>query len=99
MTTLGGRLVRPHDIDVRRHAHPGDARPGRITRLVRVGFEVRVELAVAADAVTVVITRAEARHLELAEGETVWIRTAPGATTVEHRGVVIAPEAELVEAR
>ena len=60
---------------------------------------MRAELDVAGEAVQVFLTRADARHLELAEGETVSIRTAPGATTVEHRGVVIAPKAELVEAR
>ncbi len=88
VTTLGGRLVRPHDLIVERSPHP-DAVAGRITRLVRIGFEVRIELTVDEQPVTVVVTRAEARHLELADGDIVHIRIAPGATTV-------APTRELV---
>src|SRR5580765_5505484 len=75
VTTLGGRLVRPHDLIVERAPEPG-AVAARITRLARVGFEVRVELAVGDDAVTAVVTRAEARHLDLVEGATVFVRTA-----------------------
>jgi sulfate/thiosulfate transport system ATP-binding protein len=83
VTTLGGRLVRPHDLIVERAPSPGTV-AARITRLVRVGFEVRVELAVgeAGEAVTAVVTRAEARHLDLGEGDTVFVAVAPGATTV-----------------
>jgi sulfate/thiosulfate transport system ATP-binding protein len=43
VTHLGGRLVRPHDVEV--HSSPGDGTvPATITRVVRLGFEVRVEM-------------------------------------------------------
>jgi sulfate transport system ATP-binding protein len=91
VTRLGGRLVRPHDLIVERAPESGTV-AARVTRLVRVGFEVRVELAVGAEAVTAVVTRAEARHLELVEGATVFVGVAPGATTVASA----APAAEPV---
>ncbi|MGN6692948.1 MAG: sulfate/molybdate ABC transporter ATP-binding protein [Aquihabitans sp.] len=81
VTTLRGQLVRPHDIDLRTAATP-TGQPGTIDRLVRVGFEVRVDVATA-DApempTTVTLTRAEARSLGLAEGSAVWLDVAPGA--------------------
>jgi sulfate/thiosulfate transport system ATP-binding protein len=60
VTRLGGRPVRPHDMIVERSPAPGSV-PAR-TRLVRVGFEVCVELAVGEgdEVVTAVVTRAEA---------------------------------------
>src|SRR5689334_9278156 len=43
VTSLGGELVRPHDL--RLHASdPGQAVRGKVTRVTRVGFEVRVDL-------------------------------------------------------
>jgi sulfate/thiosulfate transport system ATP-binding protein len=81
VTRLDGRLVRPHDLIVERGEHP-DAVGGRITRLVRVGFEVRVEIAIGDEQVTAVVTRAEARHLDLGDGDVVFVRIAPGATSV-----------------
>jgi sulfate transport system ATP-binding protein len=43
-TRLEGRLVRPHDVELLTHDEPG-TQPARITRIVRLGFEVRVEVA------------------------------------------------------
>src|SRR5206468_6522653 len=42
VTRLGGRLVRPHDVEVSRHAQPGCV-PATVARLIRLGFEVRAE--------------------------------------------------------
>jgi sulfate transport system ATP-binding protein len=78
VTTLRGQLVRPHDIELRTAPVPG-AQAGTVSRLVRVGFEVRVDVAAADEVTTVSLTRAEARSLELAEGTPVWVDVAPGA--------------------
>ena len=86
VTTLDGRLVRPHDIDV---SHDPDGSQGqrraRIVRLLRVGFEVRltVELeGVDHPAVEVTVTRATQRHLGLEEGVRVWVAPVRGARSV-----------------
>ena len=73
VTTLGGRLVRPHDLHVTPEAREGamEAMVGRITHL---GFEVRVDLILAdGEALGAQLTRGEAEALELAEGDVVWI--------------------------
>ncbi len=84
VTTLGRLSLRPHDIEVAVEPPRGaDAVAGRITRMLRVGFEVR--LTVTADdgaEVLVVLTRTHARALRLEEGATVWLTAATGATTV-----------------
>jgi sulfate/thiosulfate transport system ATP-binding protein len=102
VTELDGHLVRPHDLIIDRSAGEG-GRAGTITRLTRVGFEVRVELQIGADTVSVVVTRAEAKHLGLVDGDTVHVRAAPGAATVARRADVPpavstapAPDAEPV---
>jgi sulfate transport system ATP-binding protein len=75
VTQFGGRLVRPHDIDVTTTEAPGSA-PGTIDRLTRIGFEVRLDVAVPhePDPVTVVVTRAEANALGLEPNRHVWLR-------------------------
>jgi sulfate transport system ATP-binding protein len=82
VTRLDGRLVRPHDL--RLHAADpgrGGAR-GRITRITRVGFEVRVDVAVAGEPVLISLTRTEFLALRLVEGDTAWVRAVEGAPTV-----------------
>ena len=44
VTTLDGQLVRPHDIEVLADPRPGATTEATVTRLQRVGFEVRAEL-------------------------------------------------------
>jgi sulfate transport system ATP-binding protein len=78
VTTLRGQLVRPHDIELRTTEVPG-AQAGTVSRLVRVGFEVRVDVAAADEVTTVTLTRAEARSLGLEEGTAAWLEVAPGA--------------------
>ena len=75
VTQFGGRLVRPHDIDVATAETSGSA-AGVIERLTRVGFEVRLDVAVPhePDPVTVVVTRAEANALGLKPNIQVWLR-------------------------
>jgi len=82
VTRLGGELVRPHDLDVHL-TDPGDGHRGVVTRMVRVGFEVRAEVDVDGHTVQVVHTRAEARNLGLREGLELWVRPVPGSARVE----------------
>ncbi len=72
-TTLDGRLVRPHDVELHR-VDPGAGRPGRVARVQRIGFEVRVHVETSAFAATMVqLTRSHLRALDLAVGDTVWL--------------------------
>jgi len=83
VTHLNGALIRPHDIDLRDHEGILGATPGVVTRLVRVGFEVRLTVATERDSeVSVVITRAESRSLELAAGTKVWLSPNRGVSPV-----------------
>ncbi|GAA5145097.1 TOBE-like domain-containing protein [Nocardioides marinquilinus] len=84
VTHLDGVQLRPHDVEVA--VEPGLGKggvPGRITRVLRVGFEVRLTVETdAGDDVRVEMTRTHARNLGLAEGSRVWLTAASGATTV-----------------
>jgi sulfate transport system ATP-binding protein len=75
VSRFGGRLVRPHDIDI--SLEPADgARRASIGRVVHLGFEVRVELEVGGEPpVSAQVTKREAEDLELVEGGTVWVKT------------------------
>ena len=82
VTTLGGRQVRPHDIEV--FTSPvDDAVPAQISRLQRVGFEVRAEMATSADEPTTVqLTRGQSEALNLVEGSPVWLQPVPNSTNL-----------------
>ena len=85
VTKLSGQLARPHDIEVRTEAGRLGAVPAEITRIVRVGFEVRVEARPTdgeAPLVVVQMTRTEARSLGLEEGDDVWLSPRRGAQAV-----------------
>jgi sulfate transport system ATP-binding protein len=77
VTRVGGRLVRPHDVQVLTEA--GEAsEQAVVTRILRLGFEVRVELLPSeGDLLTAQLSRSEADELELAEGQIVHIRVDP----------------------
>ena len=81
VTTLRGALVRPHDLDLHT-TDPGGAWLGRISRVNRVGFEVRVDVAVADDNVLVTLTRTHYQALGLEAGDSVWVRPVAGAPTI-----------------
>jgi sulfate transport system ATP-binding protein len=81
VTRLGPRLVRPHDIDVF-PVPTTDAVPAQVTRLQRVGFEVRAELRAADTDPWLQLTRGQADTLGLRPGDTVWLRPAPDASTL-----------------
>ena len=72
---LGGAWVRPHDIEIA-HEPNGVTREAQVVRIVRLGFEVRVDLARDdGEALHVQLTRNEADLLELAAGDIVFVRT------------------------
>ncbi|UPK75132.1 sulfate ABC transporter ATP-binding protein [Nocardioidaceae bacterium SCSIO 66511] len=81
VTTLGGRQVRPHDIGVEVVNAAPDAVRGEITRLLRIGFAVRLGVRTdEGENVTAVTTRSHARNLGLEIGSEVWLtaeQTAP----------------------
>jgi sulfate transport system ATP-binding protein len=81
VTRLDGQLIRPHDIEVLRDPSPGST-PAKITRLLRVGFEVRAELKTETSEPWVQLTRGQAEDLELATDGTVWLRTHQKAATL-----------------
>jgi len=65
VTRLGGRLVRPHDLRVTPGAGDAGSVAGRVTRIVRVGFEVRIEVTGEDQVVTVNMPRSELLALGL----------------------------------
>ncbi len=96
VTQIGGDLIRPHDVEV--HASdpgPGpdgtSARSGTIERIVRVGFEVRLDVATPDGAVVVTQTRPQFLRLGLAEGSAAWVRAVPDAPTVPANGSIAPP--------
>jgi sulfate/thiosulfate transport system ATP-binding protein len=74
VTELGGRLVRPHDIELFDEHVDGSA-SAEITRLQRIGFEVRAELRLGDETPWAQLTRGQADALALEPGARVWVRT------------------------
>lgn len=76
---INGGFVRPHDLTIVTQPE-SDATEAQVSRLIHLGFEVRVEL-IQADGtpVTVQLARHEAEHLEIGEGDIVYLR-APEVT-------------------
>jgi sulfate transport system ATP-binding protein len=91
-TRLNGSLVRPHDVHIGLNPeNPSDAE-GVVSRVLRVGFEVRITvLTDDGEEVNVILTRTQSRQLGLQEGVCVWLTVAAGATTVPE--VAAAPVA------
>ncbi len=84
VSRLGGHLVRPHDIVLERQPPrewAGGAVRATVERIVRLGFEVRVELSEhetaeyeTAEHFAAQLTRGDIDALALREGDTVWAR-------------------------
>jgi sulfate transport system ATP-binding protein len=67
--------VRPHDIELR-HEPNGSTREAQVERIVRLGFETRIELMRDdGERLYAQLTRNEADELELAQGDIVYVRT------------------------
>jgi sulfate transport system ATP-binding protein len=76
VSRLGDRLVRPHDIAIVTDELDGGFE-AMVSRVIHLGFEVRVELMLSDGApVSAQLTRNAVDELELAEGDIVWLRAA-----------------------
>jgi sulfate transport system ATP-binding protein len=72
---LDGHLVRPHDLLLSARPVDGAGGEAMVTRVLHLGFEVRVELVLkGGDEVRAQLTRAEAEELEVKEGDILWVR-------------------------
>jgi sulfate transport system ATP-binding protein len=82
ITTLGGVLVRPHDIHVSTRRTTGGQR-AVVERLLSLGFETRL-VATPVDGgepITVQLTRNQIQELKLDVGDTVYLSTSSNATS------------------
>jgi sulfate transport system ATP-binding protein len=75
VTTIGGELVRPHDVEMFTTPTFG-AQPAKVVRVTRLGFEVKVDLEVDGDEAWAQVTRGTAEQLGLQAGNTVFVRRA-----------------------
>jgi sulfate transport system ATP-binding protein len=86
VTRIGGRMVRPHDVQVLPEAAEG-TEPAVVERLVWLGFEVRAELLPAeGERIVAQLSRAEADELELRDGDIVHVRLAPSGAPISSTG-------------
>jgi sulfate/thiosulfate transport system ATP-binding protein len=81
VTRLDGHLVRPHDIDVSRDPRDGSV-PATVTRVVPLGFEVRIEAKAGEADVWAQLTRSAAKALDVRAGDTVHLRPSPDAQSL-----------------
>jgi sulfate/thiosulfate transport system ATP-binding protein len=82
VTRFRERHIRPHDLEVQL-APNGTSEEATVERVVHLGFEVRVELALArGESVLAQVTREEAERLELLPGQRVFVRTRRKAVFV-----------------
>jgi sulfate/thiosulfate transport system ATP-binding protein len=73
---IGETFVRPHDVEIRLEPN-GSTQEAQIERVVRLGFETRVELVRDdGERLSAQLTRDEADQLELERGQIVYVRTA-----------------------
>ncbi len=73
ISAVDGKLVRPHDISLSHSATNGDVR-ATVKRVVHLGFEVRIELAMDDGSTSrVQLTRAQTAELGLTEGQEVYV--------------------------
>jgi sulfate/thiosulfate transport system ATP-binding protein len=74
VSRIEGRLVRPHDVTLSL-APAGDAIEAMVSRVVHLGFEVRIELELpGGEAARAQLTRAQTEELELHRGDIVYVR-------------------------
>jgi sulfate/thiosulfate transport system ATP-binding protein len=77
---LGDAWVRPHDIELRLEPN-GSTQEAQIERIVRLGFEIRVELVRDdGEELFAQLTRDEAEELELETGQIVYVRAVRQTT-------------------
>jgi sulfate/thiosulfate transport system ATP-binding protein len=81
VTEIDGRLVRPHDVELSAARLPNGA-TATVTRIVRLGFEVRVEMSLHGRHTWAQITRGAAERLDLSPGDTVYVRPTADARLI-----------------
>ena len=75
VSTLDGKLVRPHDVTVSLEDEPGSIE-AMVSRVVHLGFEVRIELELpGGEHARAQLTRGQTEQLELARGDIVYVRS------------------------
>jgi sulfate transport system ATP-binding protein len=72
---LDNGFVRPHDLAVQLEPDSA-ARTATVERIVHLGFEVRVEMALDGTKVSSQVTREEAERLELRPGQQVYVQAS-----------------------
>src|ERR1700752_5068854 len=81
VSTVAGKLVRPHDVTVSLWASEG-AIEAMVGRVIHLGFEVRVELELpGGEAAHAQLTRSQTEELELQRGDIVYVRWMGGPVT------------------
>jgi sulfate transport system ATP-binding protein len=86
VTELNGALVRPHDLELSLAA-TSDATPAVVRRIVKLGFEVRVDLQTrTGQEISAQLTRASSAQLDLAPGREVYVRLTSGARSLQLAG-------------
>ena len=97
VTNLGEVSLRPHDVEVALTPNTAGGIEGVISRVLRVGFEVRLTvLTIDGQDVSITLTRTHARALGLEEGATVWLTPASGANVVPRIGAAAAVDPDEV---
>lgn len=80
VTTVGGKQVRPHDLEVSNQPFDGGME-ATVERVVRLGFEVRVDLLIDGEPAWAQITRGTAEQFSIHPGATVWVKPARATST------------------
>jgi sulfate transport system ATP-binding protein len=73
VTTLRGELVRPHDLELSVEPRP-ETVTAKVTRVTRLGFEVRVDLEIEGEELWAQVTRGSSEQLGLVEGQMLFVR-------------------------
>lgn len=74
--------MRPHDLQIGTTPAGPDDVTGQVSRITRIGFEIRIDVTTAAgQSVIVTLTRNEFLALGLEVGTTVHLRISPGSPT------------------
>ena len=97
VSRIEGRLVRPHDVTLSL-APAEDAVAATVSRVVHLGFEVRIELELPGGAAArAQLTRAQTEELELDRGDIVYVRmpASNGATAPPGDGATAPADASV----
>jgi sulfate/thiosulfate transport system ATP-binding protein len=88
---LDDAWVRPHDIELRHEPNGGSTREAQVERIVRLGFEIRIDLVRDdGEKLYAQLTRDEADELELKVGDIVYVRTRKTRTFRTEAGLARA---------